>query len=175
MGRVHPIRKETTHMFFPKPEVIEMEGIKPAVNDSKDSKGVSIISNCRLRSSYGQGMYQLPKEIEYALEERASYHEIVNYLRENEIKGYGEGAVVARRYASSYRWKFPSQWGVIMLSRKHTTSNFPYAPYMVKWFDEKAPQDEPAWAEDLIVIHACIDEAYLRDIVESQGVVMDDA
>jgi len=157
-----------TYQFFPNPEVIEIKGEAPMlVETSKE------VSNCRLKSSSKSRGYQPPSDIEYALPPHPAFVDIREYLEKNEIKGYGTGAIVARRFALNWRWKFVSQWGVILIANRHTSGSFPYAPYRVKWFDEQEPE-EGAWAEDLIVIHPCVDESYLSDIVESQGIVIED-
>lgn len=152
-------------VYFPIPEVVEIGGpltssyVKPVIK-----------SNCRLPSSFGVDS-NVPECIEYRLHDNSTYNELQTYLTDMEIKGYGEGAVVARRYSRPTRWKYPSQWGVIVLVRKYisSVSKDPFSPFTVKWFDQTEGL-EGAHAEDLIIIHPCIDEVYLNDLVEAQGV-----
>jgi len=160
--------QQSNVVYFPKPTVLTIgeEGPPPFKTASVG------LTNCRLKSSQDDVNCVIPAEIEYTLSERPQYQEVTEYLRMMEIKGYGEGAIVARRYSRPRRWKYPSQWGLIMTLRRHAGGSAPYAPYIIKWFDS-AEGFEPAWAEDLIIIHPCLDDNYLLDIVESQGMVVE--
>lgn len=112
-----------------------------------------------------------PGDLEYQLSQNPTCEEVKDYLKKNRIDGYGTGAVVTRRYQNDWRFKHPSQWGVIMYESGTPSPRQRWAPYTVYWFEPTTLlQNEKAWAEDLVIIHTHLDDSYLQDILYSQGI-----
>jgi hypothetical protein len=112
-------------------------------------------------------MYTPPDDVVYGLSDWPKQVEIDDYLQRWAVAGFDEGAVVCRRYQQENRWKYPHQWGVIMIRYEQQPANAPYRPFSVKWFGDLSI--EQAMAEDLFIIHAALDESVLKDIIEEQG------
>jgi hypothetical protein len=172
--RASPDKGTPGHIYFPEPVLTEITNpnkvsyMTPGVRRTTNPEGM-----CRLASSFECNNYTPPTDCKYMLNEFPTYMQIVGYLRDQKIHGFDEGAVVTRKYQNPRRWMYPSQWGIILLKHEsHLNSAKKFYPYTVKWFH--GDKLESAWAEDLIIIHSCIDEDLLRDIVEAQGVPVND-
>lgn len=109
-----------------------------------------------------------PQTVRYACSQKPKISDINEYLTRNEINGYGTGAIVARRWAYSWRFMYHGQWGIIDACNWTSLSHMKWNPYRVKWFE--SGMEEAAWAEDLIVIHANLSDELLMSIVAEQGV-----
>jgi len=169
-------------LYFDKPNVIDIstkrKGGLPLVDPitNNDNLGpeefYTTVGKCRLKSSFNYPTTPPPKDIQYALTMRPlqnDAHEYVAYFRR---KGYHTGAIVTRRYQPGYRHRWHSNWGII----QRVNGNVPWYsqeawfPYVVKWFNvENNISEEPAWGEDLILIHQALDEDLLEQILEEQG------
>jgi len=126
-------------------------------------------TNCRLISSKNAMNSRVPKEVQYLLTPHPSLQEVQDYLDLKRVEGFGEGAIVCRKWAAKGHHKWSQQWGTIMLVHKIPRGMMaPYHPYSVKW--HMIGEIEQAWAEDLIVIHAALDDDTLDAIAEAQGV-----
>jgi hypothetical protein len=91
------------------------------------------------------------------------------------VDGYGEGAIVSRRFQPTWKHKWHGNWGMItrVVGFVSHAPTDPWNPYYVKWFGEagaSGPQEEFAWAEDLVIIHASLDKTTLESILEEQDV-----
>lgn len=175
MGRVRqqPVDPgEPGHYYFEVPTVVNVAGKAkpfPETRSITTESALAWVGRVRLRSSHVMHNYLPPDDVVYELTEYPKQIDLNEYIRRMEVGGFGEGAVVTRRYQPKGRWRFQHQWGVIVIT--HTvvpSSAAPFKPYSVKWFNDMSI--EPAWAEDLIVIHSYLDEHLLKDIVESQGI-----
>lgn len=128
----------------------------------------------RLRSSHHLPRYTPPEKHHYLLTRRPPQIDADEYIRMMKVEGFGEGAVVARRFADHWRARWHANWGTIT----RVTQNVPWdakeawSPYVVKWWDVSnfngVADTEPAWAEDLLVIHAALDKDVLESILEHQ-------
>lgn len=171
-------------VFFEMPQVITVGKAEPEPNHYPYYNRQSSVSNnvitedlkatvgkVRLLSSRN---YQVcntpPDEVEYRLSQLPMYTDCQEYLRIMRIAGFGVGAVVTRRFQSEWRYKGVSHWGIITFETGHPNSAQAWAPYTVKWFDAIGSATEKAWAEDLVVIHAHMDNAYLESMLEDQGI-----
>jgi hypothetical protein len=185
MGRVRHFSKdqgEPGKFYFTEPELIEVKGraavqvetTKPSHNIvTPFPKGNEIVTGrCRLESSHGLHEYHPPTDCVYDLPEWPKPTQVPEYLRKMEVAGFGEGAIVTRRYQNQHRWKYPHQWGIIIITHKVIPSGSPYKPFTIRWFDPNSKL-ESAWAEDLLIIHACLSPSMLQDIVECQGLEVD--
>ena len=131
------------------------------------------ITPVRLKSSHNTAICQhLPKENYYDLPINPNYHEVKEYLAKKRIEGFGQGAVVARRFQMEWRFKTPPQWGFLKYEIENVVTGTDFAPYRVMWFDTNIniDQEEKAWAEDLVVVHAAVDKSLIKDIMEHQGI-----
>lgn len=159
-------------LYFEKPQVIEL-----AVKRDERSNQVittdlhSTEGPCRLKSTLSLHDFKKKGEnIEYQCSLRPTLEEIHEYLRLAEIQGFGMGAVVARRHCADWRWETPYAWGVILGQMAYVpsqSSDVVWAPFTIRWFD-KQMGEEPAWAEDLYVIHQCLSKDLVASIVEEQ-------
>lgn len=140
------------------------------------SSRVNANSPIRLESSRdGAVCPNPPATVEYELSERPTWKEIDEYISECKCYGFGRGTIVARRYASTWRQTNPTEWGMITyITRQPTPTSGPFkGPFNVKWFDfGGTPKEERAWAEDLLVIHAALDDDIVKAICENQGVTI---
>jgi hypothetical protein len=176
MGRVkrqpEPVDKGTPGMFyFEEPVVIKVPGKAKVMTFPTSTSGADALSKigvCRLRSSYKMQQYDPPQDVVYDLTEHPTQQEVREYFHKMTIGGFGEGAIVARRYAPKGRWKYFHQWGILVIEHTVPPSAGKWAPYSVRWLNDNSV--EQAWAEDLVVIHSTLGEEMLTDIVESQGV-----
>lgn len=114
-----------------------------------------------------------PTSVTYQIPEHPTKAELEEYLTRNEIHGYGEGAVVVGRWQrNGFGYVYPHQWGTIFHTFRSPHHSPFWGPYQVKWFDG---QIESTWAEDLVVIHACLSKELLFDILSEQGVDITEA
>lgn len=164
-------------LYFDEPTVVNIEGLNKPKNPFPQSGFVKIETKAdavahanvvRLRSSHTLHNYLPPEDVVYDMGRWPNQLEINAYLKASSIAGYDEGAIVCRRFQPKGRWKYPSQWGLIIVKHKISPGSSQYAPYAVKWFADATI--ESAWAEDLVVIHAALSMDLIRDIVEEQGV-----
>lgn len=126
-------------------------------------------TNCRLLSSKNGYNQNPPKEIKYLLSPHPTQQEIRDYHEIKSVEGFGEGAIVARRWGPKGDHKWAAKWGMIMICHKVERGGVAsWSPYAVKWF--MVGEIEQAWAEDLIVIHQALDHTQLDAIAEAQGV-----
>lgn len=176
MGRVRQVDKgEPGKYYFTEPVTLEIKGKSTTpttpVNFPKSS-GAEVLNmnpgRCRLESSHKLYNYTPPEDCVYELTEWPRMDQVSDYLRKMQIAGFGEGAIVSRRYANPGRWKHPHQWGIIVIAHKVPPSSSRFRPYTIRWFSDN--NVEPGWAEDLVVIHSYLEESLLADIVESQGI-----
>jgi len=165
---------EPGHYYFEEPTVIAIESKKKRqpssliVMGSSGKEALALIGEVRLRSSHSLHNYIPPKDVVYDISEFPTQKEVNDYITRMSICGFGEGAIVTRRYQPKNRWKYPYQWGVIQSMFNIVPSNGTYRPFTVKWFANG--DSESAWGEDLVVIHQAMDEDLISDIVESQGI-----
>lgn len=175
-------------LYFDKPKVISVEafhisplpefdtGGRPGGRQAPGPEGYYQTKGpVRLRSSHKMVRYNPPEVVEYLLTQRPTQDDADEYIRMHKVEGFGEGAIVARRYAETWRARWHTNWGVI----NRVVQNVPWdakdawAPYIVKWFDVanllNASDMEPVWAEDLFVIHAALDKDVLESILEQQA------
>lgn len=159
-------------IYFEKPQTLTIVKNIDIMNPVTDIANGSV-GNIRTRSM--KAMFSA-KEIvvTYALGEHPLDNEIDTYLNQQFIHGYGEGAIVARRWAPSLRFMYPHQWGMIVHVHKSCgVAQTGWGPYQVKWFDTNST--ESGWAEDLLIIHAALERSLVIDIVEEQGIDTTDA
>lgn len=129
-------------------------------------------TNCRLLSSKNNSNHKCPEKIAYLLEEHPSAKEIADYHQLRHEDGWGERAIVARRWAPMENLMLPNSWGVIILEHKLERGGAAkWSPYSVRWMI--LGDIESCWAEDLVLIHPALDNAHLRDILEVQGLKED--
>jgi hypothetical protein len=168
---------EPGKFYFGYPEVIEIKG-KPMPQQTTTSTALSVDraphsvdpTMCRLKSSYDFNGYLPPLNIEYECGRFPHKEEALLYIRDAHVMGYGEGAIVTRKYQPKGYHKQQFRWGIILLEHKHHSNGAtPWSPFTVKWFDP-ARSIEPAWREDLILIHPMLQEDILDDILEAQSV-----
>jgi hypothetical protein len=168
-----PAFDETNKIFFEKPTVLKIG--EPAVTtmpnpvfDSANGiKGPIRTKSCR--ETFGDKI-----EVQYQISQYPSKSDVEEYFVRNQIHGYGEGSIVARRWANGVRFLYPHQWGVIIHLNRYPGISADYAPYQIRWFSSEKPL-ENAWGEDLFVVHACLDRDLLLDIAEAQGVDITEA
>lgn len=174
-------------LYFDKPKVISVEAFHTSQVPEYDTGGFGYTKQppgpadyytregpVRLKSSHKMARYTPPERVHYLLTQRPPKNDVDEYIRMMKVDGFGEGAIVARRYADDWRARWHTNWGIIT-SIYGTVPFDPkdaYAPYKVRWFDTSsipgAPDIEGAWAEDLIVIHAALDKDLLASIIEHQ-------
>lgn len=124
-------------------------------------------TNCRLYSIKNGHNYDPPEKINYLLEQHPNGEEIGDYLKLKSLEGFGEGAIVTRRWHTSNGHRWAQMWGTIILVHKTPRGGIAnWTPYAVKW--HQLGEVEQAWAEDLLVIHAALDNDQLDSIVEAQ-------
>lgn len=174
-------------MYFDKPQLTIVEAFhKPAVPEgdtARPNNNVKVGPDhfyrkdgpCRLRSSHLITRYNPPDAIHYLLTMRPPQEEADSYLKMMAVDGYGEGAIVSRRYQPGWKHKWHGNWGMItrVVGFVPHSPNDPWNPYFVKWFGEagsSGPQEEFGWAEDLVIIHAALDKTTLESILEEQDV-----
>jgi hypothetical protein len=183
VGRVRQITQPVDNgdpgkFYFTEPEVIEIAGkpftpSTPAAGFPRSSPTIDMNpGRCRLRSSHELHGYTPPNNIVYDMNQWPTQHMVKDYLKRNEIAGFGENSIVTRRFQNKGRWKYQHQWGVIILVCKVPPAATIFAPYIVKWFSGE--KTEPAWAEDLVVVHACLTEELLSSIMEDQGIDLEE-
>lgn len=159
-------------LYIEKPKVIEIT--RTVSSDNKDARVFSFdvtatSGACRSVSIRERRGFNGPDDIEYGISMRPTVADIEKYLKQNEIRGYGEGAIVARRWGYRYEWRSHFNWGVITLVHKYGSFNENYHPYTVRWWSTP-PSDDKVWAEDLVVIHSHLSTDLLSELVEAQGV-----
>jgi hypothetical protein len=137
----------------------------------REDEARSLQSRVRLTSSRNVTMCtNQPDFVTYPLTMYPTYNEAQDYLKQNKIHGYGPGAIVTRRFANQWRFRNVHQWGVILYETGNPTFQQRWSPYEIKWF-EAGSSTEKAWAEDLVIIHACLSDDVLTDLLECQGIV----
>jgi len=161
--------------YFHKPIAVTISSLKPEPYTDPRKEPVNLVNynertNCRLLSSRNAMNHKPPKQVNYLLSTHPTFNEIQDYLELKRVEGFGEGAIVCRRWAPDKAYRWSQQWGTIMICHKAARGTVAtWAPYAVKW--HMVGEIEQAWAEDLVVIHACLDEDQLDAIVEAQGVI----
>lgn len=188
LPKVEPDVVEEDHgipgkLYFDKPKIIEMASFRKSAVPEFDPIGGRYAqlgpeefylreTPVRLRSSHKQGPnYNPPESVVYPLSLRPTQEEATEYIRLRKVDGFGEGTIVARRYAEYWKAKWHGNWGIIKRVIgyvPHITST-PWNPYVVQWFEQQT-SEESAWAEDLVVIHCTLDKDLLEDILEAQGI-----
>ena len=170
--------KLKSQLYFDEPVVqkIDHSGFRtPAISPVNDIVDGDVSTSIRTVSCRPPGSTsfkdQWPDKVTYGCSERPSYQESHEYVERQQIHGFGKYAIVARRWAHPIRFLHGHQWGMIIqlnyVAFIHDMS--PWAPYVVRWF-AKESVEEKAWAEDLIVIHAALDDENLLEIAEAQSV-----
>lgn len=194
MGAKRPVEPpdpgEPGKYYFNPPSCISIKSMKAAQrstnsrwaypdsydNDNNGAPPVNLTSlrhertNCRLLSSRNGLAHHPPEEVKYLLGTHPTQEEISDYLAIKEVDGFGEGAIVTRRWQPQGNHQWPQQWGTVVLvhtKERGTIAN--WSPYSVKW--HLIGEIEQAWAEDLIVIHQALDHDQLDAIAEAQGVI----
>ena len=114
-------------------------------------------------------------EMHYLLTNRPPQEEADSYLKMMAVDGFGEGAIVSRRFQPNWKHKWHGNWGMItrVIGFVPHAPTDPWNPYFVKWFSKdgiQAPDEEFCWAEDLVIIHAALDKITLEQILEEQDV-----
>ena len=157
-------------LYFDPPVVHEIVNKSPVTQVKHFSAEDQNFSPVRLKSSGFPRVVDMPQHVEYALGNFPSYNEVQEYILRAEIAGFGRGSIVCRRWDIRGRWKHPHTWGMITFTHTRPNSGAKWSPFTVKWFDDTDAQSqiEAAWMEDLVVIHACLDEGVLYDILETQ-------
>lgn len=131
-------------------------------------------TNCRLLSSKNNANHKCPEKIAYLLGEHPTAKEIMDYHDLMHAEGFGERAIVARKWAPMSGLMIPNSWGVVLLEHRLERSGVmaKFSPYSVRWII--LGEIESAWAEDLVLIHPALDSAELTEIFETQGMVSND-
>lgn len=176
-----PEKKISQH-YFPYPQVIRVNGNKDKdpvlspVNDIADG----VVSNIRTESCQPpkKGSHyasRWPENVKYGCGQHPTARETIDYIGRNEVQGFGKWAIVARRWSHPMRFVHGHQWGMIVDVHNVPVVGLvqPWFPYTVRWLT--SGNEELAWAEDLVVIHQALDGDMLLDIIEQQGVDVDDA
>jgi hypothetical protein len=156
-------------LYFDRPQVIDITTSRDGGSTKVITQDVRALSGpVRLASTRGLHDFKKIEVVEYHAPLRPSIEEISSYMKWAEISGFGNGAVVARRWCADWRWESPFQWGVILGNRLYPPAmEDSYAPFSVQWFD-KNQGTETAWAEDLLLIHQCLSKQLLESLVEEQ-------
>lgn len=160
-------------VFFPAPQLITVNGDKVATSDPNPvldivgNPGKVRTSSCNFDHAMNKPKNYPIEGVKYACDLNPTYNEASQYLAQQWIHGYGKGAIVVRRWAMAWRFMYPHQWGYIHAVHHTPQHKTNWAPYTVKWFE--VGQEEGAWAEDLLIIHAAVDDELLCSIVEEQG------
>jgi hypothetical protein len=157
-------------LYFDKPQVMEIS-VKRENNKVITQDLMAVEGSCRLKSTRELRDFVHRDVITYRVSQRPTVEEIHDYMKWAGIQGFGNGAVVARRWSAPWRWETPYQWGVILgckLYPQGPNDADPWAPFVIRWFDITGVQ-EPAWAEDLFLIHQQLSKDLLISIVEEQG------
>lgn len=159
-------------LYFDKPVLTLVTSFRDKLIDADGNDLNATEGPVRMKSV--QEMYKPKGEVQYDLGQRPSQEEMAFYLAKWRVNGYGEGAVVSRRWTAPWRVRSVSEWGVIRREKnfKDYQEQVPWAPYMVQWFDAKEGNYESnwekCWAEDMICIQTCMDKGLLEDIIEAQ-------
>lgn len=175
-------------LYFEKPKVISVEAYHVSEVPEFDTGGSGNNTQppgpadfyktegpVRLISSHRIMRYNPPERVHYLLTQRPSQSDAEEYLRMMKVEGFGDGAIVARRHAEPWRVRWHTNWGIITRVVGHVpwSSKDAWAPFIVKWLDvsplQNVSETEPAWAEDLYVIHAALDKDLLESIIEHQA------
>ena len=155
--------------YFTEPQVMEIKSPKPQPVQATSSYSSQTYGEgvCRLPSSHNQPQYKPPVGIEYHLSRWPNKMDVDAYLEMFRVQGYDKGAIVCRKYQTFESHKLVHRWGVILLTHNFMTAA-EYKPFCVKWFGDGTV--ESAWGEDLLLLHAALDEHILNDILEEQGI-----
>src|SRR5690349_15265932 len=125
-----------TTVCFEKPVFILLDKDKEVVNPVTDFVGGQE-GHIRTRSMRDY-FSNHDVRVKYAISRNATNSEIREYLDRNFVHGYGEGAVVARRWTAGLRFLYPHQWGVIMHTHPSAGLQQDWGPYQIRWFDSAA-------------------------------------
>lgn len=137
------------------------------------SNDVIASSPVRLASSRRSGVCppsMQPVEVVYQLSTKPSQRDLDDYLHVARSFGMDKGAIVARRFCQPWRRTQATEWGYVT----YVQTNVPHSsmefsgPFNICWFDHMK-ENEKAWMEDLILIHAAIPADVLEQIINSQG------
>ena len=156
-------------LYFEEPVVINIAVVRNGTNvstvNASDTEGP-----IRTLSIRGMRDFTKKEHNSYRVGQRPNREEITDYLKWANIQGFGNGAVVARRFCAPWRAESHYQWGVILGEHNYEIpphSHDMWYPYRVQWFD-KGVNAEGAWAEDLFVIHQSLSRNLLDSILEEQ-------
>jgi hypothetical protein len=161
--------------FFDYPQVIDIKSKKPMTQQETEKIWTPTTPRnkaygagaCRLVSSHQINGYVPPSGLEYHLARWPSSLDADAYLEIMRVQGFGAGAIVTRKHQPYTFMKRIPRWGVIMFECTYTSS-IEWQPYYVKWFSA-ADEPEHAWAEDLFLIQAALDDSMVDTILEQQG------
>jgi hypothetical protein len=171
-------------LYFDKPQVINMSAyrksdipeVDPVSNSGRLGPDDFYLKETPIRMKSSKKFHDKqnppPDIVEYALSQRPSQDEAADYLRINLINGFGEGAIITRRWQENWRFRWHGNWGMIV----RVVGNVPWqpteawSPYMVQWFERPDVPYEPAWAEDLVLLHTHLSKDLMESILESQGI-----
>lgn len=178
--RKHSVQQEDDDkgkIYFEKPLVIEINRsttpenrvtLSPVNNVAGGETSPTVRTKTMQISPNSMKIPNYPKEVMYACSQHPSQREANEYIDRNEIHGFGEGSIVSRRWAHPWRFLYHHQWGILVSTRRTPgMAHDVWFPYRVKWFD--SGMEEGTWAEDLLIVHACLDENLLMSIVEEQS------
>jgi hypothetical protein len=156
-------------LYFEEPAVINIAVVRNGNNvstvNASDTEGP-----IRTLSIRGMRDFTKKEHNSYRVGQRPNLDEITDYLKWANIQGFGNGAVVARRFCAPWRAESHYQWGVILGEHNYEIpphSHDMWYPYRVQWFD-RGVNAEGAWAEDLFVIHQSLSRNLLDSILEEQ-------
>jgi hypothetical protein len=170
-------------LYFDKPQVIDMSAFRKSDIPEKDPVNGSTrlgadefyfrTTPIRMKSAVKfMGKEPMPDTIEYALPQRPTQEEAAEYIRVNGINGFGEGAIITRRWQENWRFRWHGNWGMIV----RVVGNVPWqtseawAPFVVQWFERPDVPFEYVWAEDLVLIHTHLSKDLMEGIFEAQGI-----
>lgn len=175
MGRrsIKADKGEPGNYYFHEPFEQQILSKKPApiftpdVNSPVNLTSYRQMTNCRTISIRNSSISTRPEKVAYLLDEHPSLKEIDDYLALQSTEGFGEKAVVTRRWAPVDTMISPNHWGLILLEhRLPRGAAAKWAPYTVRWC--MMGEIESTWAEDLVLIHPALDKEQLHDILEAQ-------
>jgi hypothetical protein len=174
-------KREVSRVYFPMPETQEVGKpqstplvMSPVTNIVGGVSSTIRTESCRPPKStiYDK---RWPETVQYACSKWPTARESSEYVVRQEIHGYSVNSIVARRWSHPMRFLYGHQWGIIIhVFRVPPKGNEPWSPYGVRWFNN-SEIEEPAWAEDLIIIHQALDSDFILQIAEEQGVDIDEA
>lgn len=174
--RVAEAPQEEHRFLFEPPVVVEIPSKRKYSPVNQNNTDDFTMMPIRMASVYSNpGPYRPPSEpqVPYLLPQIPTTPDLNEYFRIQEINGFGEGAVVTRRYQPTHSFKYTTGWGIIINSNCYPRMA-PWGPFQVRWlnppFQNKKYEFEGCWAEDLVVIHSNLSKAMIIDLCEAQGV-----